>query len=168
MKPKEKHPMTLQITPVREDDMPFLWDMLYAMIHIPENKPPQEVLLAEPGIRSCLEGWGRPGDSGWIVRTAEGRPVGTAWYRLHTAAQPGYGFVDEQTPELSVGVLPGLEGQGIGSLLLRHLIAEAAKAGYPALSLSVAPGNAALRLYERLGFERCGESGTSWTMRLKL
>ncbi|AEI46271.1 acetyltransferase [Paenibacillus mucilaginosus K02] len=138
------------------------------MIHIPENKPPKEVLLADPGIRSCLDGWGRPGDSGWIARTADGQPAGTAWYRLYTAEKPGYGFVDERTPELSVAVLPGLEGQGIGTQLLSHLIAEAAAAGYPALSLSVDPSNAALRLYERLGFVRTGESGTSWTLLLKL
>ncbi|AFC33880.1 GNAT family N-acetyltransferase [Paenibacillus mucilaginosus] len=159
---------SLHITPVQPGDMPFLWDMLYAMIHIPENKPPKEVLLADPGIRSCLDGWGRPGDSGWIARTADGQPAGTAWYRLYTAEKPGYGFVDERTPELSVAVLPGLEGQGIGTQLLSHLIAEAAAAGYPALSLSVDPSNAALRLYERLGFVRTGESGTSWTLLLKL
>ena len=53
-------------------------------------------------------------------------------------------------------------GQGIGSLLLGHLIAMARDAGMKRLSLET--GNASLfdpavRLYERHGFERCAPFG---------
>jgi ribosomal protein S18 acetylase RimI-like enzyme len=64
----------------------------------------------------------------------------------------GFAYVDDETPELAVAVLPEYRGKGIGTaLLMRHL--EAAAGLYRALSLSVSPRNPAKRLYERLGFE---------------
>ncbi|WP_243735263.1 GNAT family N-acetyltransferase [Paenibacillus turpanensis] len=159
---------TINLRHIEEKDMPFLWDMLYEMVHIPVNKPPKEQLLRKPEISRCLEGWGRTGDQGFIAENEEGCPVGAAWYRRFRADAPGYGFVDEQTPELDIAVLPSYTGKGIGSLLLQKLIEQCAAEGYGALSLSVDPSNAALRLYERFGFGKVGESGTSWTMLLRL
>jgi GNAT superfamily N-acetyltransferase len=59
------------------------------------------------------------------VVAVEGEPVGAAWWRLFTAEDPGYGFVDEATPQVSIGVLPEARGRGVGERLLRALIAEA-------------------------------------------
>jgi GNAT superfamily N-acetyltransferase len=41
------------------------------------------------------------------------------------AGETGCGFVDSETPELSVAVRPEYRGRGIGTLLLRRLLAEA-------------------------------------------
>lgn len=160
--------MTLiDIQPIGEKDKPFLWDMLYEMVHIPNDKPPKELLLAMPGIRQCLEGWGKTGDEGVIAETAQGASIGAAWYRLSDESRLGYGFVDEQTPELSIAVLPEHANRGIGTQLLQALIEKARTRGYPGLSLSVDPANRAMRLCERFGFKRCGVSGTSVTMLLR-
>ncbi|UUZ87144.1 GNAT family N-acetyltransferase [Paenibacillus sp. P26] len=110
---------------------------------------------------------GQSGDGGFVAETAGGKALGAAWYRLTDESAPGYGFVDRFTPELSVAVLPEHTGRGIGSRSLQALIRQAQAEGYPGLSLSVDPANQALQLYRRLGFERCGESGTSWTMLLR-
>jgi ribosomal protein S18 acetylase RimI-like enzyme len=96
-----------------------------------------------------------------------GEPVGAAWLRLFTETDPGWGFVDAATPEVSMAILPGYRGQGIGTVLLTELITQA-RGRYPALSLSVDPQNAAMRLYERLGFTVVGATGTSLTMRKAL
>nr|WP_188306903.1 GNAT family N-acetyltransferase [Streptomyces sp. CBMA123] len=46
---------------------------------------------------------------------------------------------------------PHLQGRGLGSAVLRHLLAEADTAGEP-VHLTVLQGSAALRLYARHGF----------------
>jgi ribosomal protein S18 acetylase RimI-like enzyme len=67
-------------------------------------------------------------------------------------------------PELAVATAPDRRGTGLGGLLLRELVAAAARAGAPGLSLSVHRDNPALRLYERHGFVRVGQLGESHTM----
>jgi ribosomal protein S18 acetylase RimI-like enzyme len=47
---------------------------------------------------------------------------------------------------------------------MQHLLDAAVADGVAALSLSVEPDNAALRLYLALGFERVGASGGSITL----
>jgi L-amino acid N-acyltransferase YncA len=95
-------------------------------------------------------------------------PVGAAWWRTFTRRDPGYGFVDEFTPELSIGVLYRARRRGVGAGLLRALIDAAQRCALPALSLSVAPDNPAASLYRRLGFEELSTAGGSITMALRL
>jgi ribosomal protein S18 acetylase RimI-like enzyme len=76
--------------------------------------------------------------------------------------------VDEETPELTIAVVPSCRGKGYGDELLGGLLARAKRDGFRQISLSVEPDNPALRLYERHGFEKVGESGGSWTMLAQL
>ncbi len=71
-------------------------------------------------------------------------------------------------PELSLAVADGARGAGIGTALMRELIAAAVDQGRAALSLSVALDNPVLRLYERLGFVAVSVSEAHQTMRLNL
>src|SRR3990170_3089770 len=75
-----------------------------------------------------------------------GGRLGAAWYRLMTYEEPGYGFVDDQTPEVALAVVPDHRGRGLGGALLRELREAARSQGYSALSLSVEKGNPALGL----------------------
>jgi hypothetical protein len=95
--------------------------------------------------------------------------IGAAWCRLFTSAEPGYGFIDEATPELSIGVVEGDRGRGVGDALLAALLERVAAEGGAAVSLSVEPGNArAVRLYERHGFVALAGAGGALTMRRDL
>ena len=87
----------------------------------------------------------------------EFQPVGAAWYRLFEAAEPGYGFVDEDTPELTIAIVPSRRGKGLGEQLLTSLLDHARKEGYARISLSVEPDNPAIHLYEQHGFAKVGE-----------
>ncbi|CAO1653894.1 Ribosomal protein S18 acetylase RimI-like enzyme [Salinibacterium sp. NYA9b] len=109
----------------------------------------------------------REDDFGMLDET-DGVARAVAWLVFFPAEHPGYGFVDEATPELSITTFEGFRGQGIGSALLEQLIAEAAARGVPGISLSVEDGNHALALYSRLGFQAVGRSGESDTMVLRL
>ena len=146
-----------------EHDVPFLRDMLHHAYYWRENAPELEDL---PVSRYVL-GWGRRGDAG-VIAIEDYWPVGAAWYRLFSRAEPGYGFIDEETPELSIAVVPNKRGNGHGSQLLKALIDRARADGFNALSLSVEPDNPALPLYEKFGFRKVGENGGAWTMKVEL
>jgi ribosomal protein S18 acetylase RimI-like enzyme len=154
------------IRPLIQTDEQFLWEMLYQALYVPPGGAPfPPEILNEPEIARYVQDWGRAGDAGFAaIDDATLKPVGAAWIRLFSATNQGYGYVDDQTPELSTALLPAYRHQGIGTALLSHLIADAA-ATYPALSLSVSSDNPAIRLYQRLGFAVISESGNSLTMR---
>ena len=90
------------------------------------------------------------------------------WVTRFPAEAPGYGFVRADVPELSVCVLPGYRGAGLGAELVGAAVAEARRRGLPALSLSVEEGNPARRLYERLGFRPAGAAAEPGTLLLEL
>ena len=47
------------------DDEPFIWDMLYEALYVPEGEePPSRDVLQQPGLAHYAEGWGKPGDHG--------------------------------------------------------------------------------------------------------
>jgi ribosomal protein S18 acetylase RimI-like enzyme len=82
--------------------------------------------------------------------------VGAVWARLFAADDRAYSKVDDGIPELAVAVLPGYQGQGIGSVLMQRFLMEA-ETRYPAIALNVRADNPAVRLYQRLGFQITGE-----------
>ena len=145
-------------------DVRFLRDMLHHAYYWKERAPD-----AGPGpVALYVKAWGRPGDTA-VIAIEGGFPVGAAWYRLFGSDRPGYGFVDERTPELAIAVVPNARGKGVGSKLLDALLARARAAGYPTVSLSVDRANAgAIELYRRHGFERVGEDQDSVTMLARL
>lgn len=59
---------------------------------------------------------------------------------------------------IDIALLPQYRGAGIGSRLMRALVAEAARRGMP-MSLFVERGNPVRSLYRRLGFAAVGENG---------
>lgn len=122
-------------------------------------------LLAQPAVSRYVDGFPREGDAGVIAEDELGQRIGAAWYRRFSRAEPGFGFVAPDVPEVTVAVGPEHRGRGVGTALLEALVARAGSEGVPALSLSVEEDNPALLLYERLGFERVAREGNAWTMR---
>ncbi|MGH3079495.1 MAG: GNAT family N-acetyltransferase [Gaiellaceae bacterium] len=146
-------------------DVRFLRDMLHHAYYWREREPGEG---AGP-VALYVKGWGRPGDTA-VIAVEEAFPVGAAWYRMFRRDQPGYGFVDEETPELAIAVVPSRRGRGIGEALLSALFERAQAEGHRALSLSVGRDDEALlSFYERHGFARVHEDGgDSVTMRREL
>src|SRR5689334_19837030 len=107
-------------------DEPFLWDMLYLAIFMPEGvTPPSRDILKAPEIAKYVESWGRSGDYGLIAVDVEAnQPVGAIWLRYFSSTNPSYGYVADDIPELSMALLTNYRGQGIGTRLLGDLIAS--------------------------------------------
>ena len=82
------------IRPIASDDEPFLWEMLYQAIYVPEGSPPfPREILNQPEIRRYVENWGRPHDLGFIALTQiTSQPIGAAWIRLLKGENRGYGY----------------------------------------------------------------------------
>jgi ribosomal protein S18 acetylase RimI-like enzyme len=141
-------------------DVRFLRDMLHHAYYWKERVPD-----VGPGpVALYVKAWGQPGDTA-VIASDKGFPVGAAWYRQFGRDRPGYGFVDERTPELAIAVVPSARGKGVGTALLGALLERAREAGYPAISLSVDRTNeGAIELYERHGFHRVAEDEDSVTM----
>lgn len=138
------------IRALRPEDEPVLAEMMYLAIFVPEGGIPLPRDIVEaPVLRKYYQHFGRAGDMGFVaVDSQTQKPLGAAWLRL----LEGFGYVDDQTPELTIAVVPEARGQGIGTELLVRLM-ELAQLHYPGISLSVWPDNPAYRLYLRLGFE---------------
>jgi len=140
--------VSVRVRPAGQADDGFLAEMLVAACWRWDG-PVGDVqsVLARPELAHYVSGWPRPGDLGVVAE--DGQPVGAAWLRLLPEHDRGYGFVDAETPELSIGVVPTHRGRGIGSLLLKALIVSARAQHHEALSLSVEPDDPVRRLYER-------------------
>lgn len=120
---------------------------------------------AERPVYRYVRNWGRTGDAGVIAMEGP-HAYGAAWFRLFTADEPGFGFVDEKTPELTIAVVPSRRGKGAGKELLEALLDRARASGFEAVSLSTDPRQVAW--YERFGFERVSESLHAVTMVARL
>jgi GNAT superfamily N-acetyltransferase len=147
------------LRPVGHGDVRFLRDLLRHAYHWRLNVDP------DLPVFRYVANWGRPGDAGVIAFDGRGA-YGAAWYRLFSADEPGFGFVDEQTPELTIAVVPSRRGQGVGGELLEALLAQAKSDGLAAVSLSAEREQTAL--YEHHGFVAVGDDGTAVTMRRAL
>lgn len=161
--------MIFKIKKASQEDVPFLWDMLYEAIYVNENeeKPPRSI-VNNPELAKYVENWGRAGDFALIAMDEFDQSLGAVWIRLFDDLNKTYGYIDSNTPILSMAVSPEFRGMGIGSKLLNEICTQASINGYKAISLSVDPANKALILYERIGFQKVGIDGTSWDMKLRL
>jgi ribosomal protein S18 acetylase RimI-like enzyme len=162
----------VKLRPATAADRSFLTAMLAeaASWEREPGEPPYPLvdLLGVPEIADYIQGWGRPGDFGAVAEVA-GEPVGACWGRRFTPEHPGYGFIAEAVPGLSIGIVPAHRERGVGRSLLTAVIDDARRQAVPALSLSVSERNLrARRLYERAGFVVVETEGDGLTMRLDL
>ena len=143
-----------------EFDLPFLAQVfVIAADWNPATAHGEDHWMSHPLLEKYLGSWREGSDFGFVVEAAA-EPIGAVWMRFFEQADESYGFVDAETPEITLGVRDGFRGEGVGRALL-----QAAQDAAPArLSLSVEDGNRAIRLYESMGFKPVGRVGNSTTM----
>ena len=146
-------------------DLELLYDMLLEAFNWDGTaRFTRDEVIADAHTAVYLGGWRRVDDFG-LVALDSGSPAGAIWARALPASSPGYGYVADDVPEISMAVARGHRGRGVGSALLAGCIEQARGLGWRALSLSVEDGNTGARaLYERHGFVTVGRNGGSDTM----
>jgi len=151
-------------------DIPFLREMLYeaAYWRVGVEKPSLEAGLARPDIGKILADWGeREGDTA-VIASIDSIPVGSAWYRFWSDSNFSFGFVNDRTPELGIGVCSNYRHQGIGREMIAWIIDYASKHAVQQISLSVAKENYAKNLYLQQGFREYADVGLALTMVRKI
>ena len=58
--------MDYVIRPLTASDEPLLWDMLYQALQTAQGAPSRDI-LQQPEYARYVEGWGRAGDTGFVV-----------------------------------------------------------------------------------------------------
>lgn len=154
----------VKIRPLQKGEEWILREMLYEAIFIPAaEKPLPKSVVDLPELAKYIAHFGRKGDICYVGEE-KGALVGAIWSRLFNKERKGYGFIDEQIPEISMAVKPAFQGKGIGIKLMEALLQALHQQGYEQLSLSVDMRNRAVGLYKKMGFEVVAQIGSAYTM----
>ena len=152
---------TLTLRPIRPEDQSFLYEV-YASTRLEELAPlgwsadQQAAFLAQQFNAQHQYYQANFAGADFQVILVNGQPAG----RL---------YVDRRVNEIGlidIALLPEYRNAGIGSGLIKELLAEAQQAGKP-VRIHVEKFNRALRLYERLGFSIIDDRGVYWFMEWK-
>ena len=166
----------MEFRQINEDDEELIWNIVYITADMEKSGETIEQAKQNPDRRRYICDWGKPFDYGVIAETPdpEKKLIGLAWMRLFTYVNKGAGYIDDETPELSIGLFEEFRNQGIGKLLMTELI-NYAGGKVSGISLSVRDYNLpAISMYKSLGFEFHGPpfnnrvGTTSYKMLLKL
>ena len=158
--------MDYVIRPLTEADQQILWDMLYQALKTSDTAPSRDV-LQQPEYARYVEGWGREGDTGFVVSDkATGEVLGAVWYRIPGPEATGNPAAGKSIPELAFAVKPGQRKRGLGAALLTQLVKTHPQ--HSAISIRASTNNPGVRLYERFGFEIVSDANGTVTMRREI
>ncbi len=150
--------MNITLRPIEPDDLPFLYQV-YAGTREAElaqtdwDAAQKEAFLTMQFTAQHRHYQEHYTGAAFQIILADGQPAG----RLYVARWP------REIRIVDIALLPAYRNTGIGTRLLRDLMAEAAQAR-KSLSIHVEQFNPALRLYTRLGFTKTGEYGVYYRM----
>ena len=155
---------TICICEITANDYPYLEDFLFEAIYVPEGNPRlDKSIIFQPDLYCYVKDFGQKHDLGFIIESGK-KPVGAIWTRLFSEEQKGYGFVDNETPELSMAINSDFRNQGFGTQLLEKMFLKLQESGYEKVSLSVDKRNFAYQLYLKFGFQEHQIDGNTVVM----
>jgi GNAT superfamily N-acetyltransferase len=138
--------MKMEINPVGHEDAAILLSLMRAM----QEDDPWSVPFEEDRVRTAVEHLlANPGfGQAWLVRE-DGRIVGYAVMSFDYSLEYGgrNAWVDE------IFIAKEARGKGLGERVMDFVERAAREAGVTAIHLEVNPGNKAITLYRRHGFE---------------
>lgn len=151
----------MELRKIRPDEMDLLKDFLYEAIYIPEGvEPPAREIIEQPELKLYYDGFGSGRADNCIVADDNGRVIGAIWTRIMN----DYGHVDDETPSFAISLYKEYRGQGIGTRLMKEMLALLRSQGYRKASLAVQKANYAVRMYEKVGFRTVDENNEEYIM----
>lgn len=153
--------MNVTIREIQKQEYPLLDNFLYEAIFIPEGvEPPPKSIIASPELQVYVEHFGESKDDWGLVAEVDGKIVGAVWVRIMN----DYGHIDDDTPSLAISLYKEYRGFGIGTAMMREILALLKSHGYSYVSLSVQKANYATKIYLNVGFEIVRENEEEYIM----
>ncbi|MBR1850752.1 MAG: GNAT family N-acetyltransferase [Bacteroidales bacterium] len=154
-----------KIREMRHDEYPMLNDFLYQAIFQPDktNLAPRSV-IERPELQVYIKDFGTKKDDHCLCAEADGKVVGAVWVRNID----GYGNIGNATVEFAISVFDDYQQRGIGTALMRHMIALLKSLHYHQASLAVQKANYAVRMYKKVGLEIIGDTEQEFMMIINL
>lgn len=149
------------IREMKKQEYALLHDFLYEAIFIPEGvQAPPRSILDQPELQVYVENFGERADDFCLVAEAAGKVIGAVWVR----DMEDYGHIGKGIPSFAISLYKEYRRLGIGTELMKRMLAELKRQGYEKASLSVQKTNYAARMYRKLGFEVIRETEEEWVM----
>lgn len=153
--------MNYTIREIQKQEYPLLDDFLYEAIFISESvEPPPKTIITSPELQVYVERFGKSKDDWGLVAEVDGKIVGAVWVRIMN----DYGHIDDETPSLAISLYKEYRGFGIGTAMMKKILALLKSHGYSRVSLSVQKANYAAKLYLKVGFEIIKENEEEYIM----
>lgn len=139
----------------------LLDEFLYNAIFIPEGvTPPLKEIIQNEDLQVYVRDFGKQKDDHALVAEVDGKIVGAVWARIMN----DYGHIDNDTPSLAISLYKEYRGRGIGTELMRNMLALLRNKGYARTSLAVQKANYAVNMYKKVGFSVVGENSEEYIM----
>ncbi len=153
--------MDYTIREIQKQEYPLLDDFLYEAIFIPEGvEPPPKTIITSPELQVYVEHSGESKDDCGLAAEVDGKIVGAVWTRIMN----DYGHIDDETPSLAISLYKEYRGFGIGTAMMKEILARLKSHGYSRVSLSVQKANYAAKMYLKIGFEIIKENAEEYIM----
>ncbi|MCM1113170.1 MAG: GNAT family N-acetyltransferase [Muribaculum sp.] len=157
--------MDIKIREIAEKEYGLLENFLYHAIFIPEGMaPPPKSIIHQPGLQVYITDFGKKKDDMGLVAEVDKKVVGAVWVRIMN----DYGHIDNATPSLAISLYEDYRGFGIGTALMKEMLAVLKEKGYRQTSLSVQKANYAVKMYKKIGYEVIDENEEEYIMLYRL
>ncbi len=153
------------IREMQRTEYPLLENFLYEAIFIPNGvEPPPKSIIYRPELQVYISEFGTSKHDIAFVADIDGKIVGAVWVRIMN----DYGHIDDNTPSFAMSVYKEYRGKGIGTALMKEILATLKERGYKQASLSVQKENFAAKMYQKLGFQIIGVNEEEFLMLKKI
>ena len=149
------------IRAMRETEYPLLENFLYEAIFVPEGvEPPPKSIVNTPELQVYIENFGTRIHDKSLVAEINHKVIGAVWVRIMN----DYGHIDDETPSFAISLYKEYRGLGIGTEMMKAMLAILKDCGYSQASLAVQKANYAVKMYRKVGFEIVGENAQEYIM----
>ena len=153
------------IRELKPDETKILDIFLYEAIYVPEGAaaPPRDI-IRRPELQVYVSHFGEQKSDICYVAEVRNRIIGAVWVRIMN----DYGHIDDKTPSFAVSILKQYRNRGIGTELMKRMLAALRERGYKQASLAVQKENYAVKMYKKVGFEIIDENTEEYIMLCRL